>query len=162
MNESTVETTPAGAPIPETMIIKKVKKVASKKADPKPAPKKKEKVEKTEKAPVDRSMADVPPGERKKALVKLLRKLSATTAVNARPIGELAEKLGYSRFDTYSLVSGGTGKAGSNPRCLLATKHVKTAVLEGSGICVYLTASGVKTDFTDLPFVAKVAEKPKK
>lgn len=102
----------------------------------------------------DRSMAsDVTPGERKKLLIKVLRQKKATSAPTALPLSDLCEKLGYTQFDVYGLISGTSGKAGSNPRCLLATGHVKVAVVDEKGRGIYLTAKGNKTDFTEVPFV---------
>lgn len=86
----------------------------------------------------DRSMADVPAMERRDCLVKLLRKLNATSAMTAKPISLLAEKLGYTNYDVYYMCYG---------KCLLATEEiVKTAKLEEHrDLCIYLTAKGQKT-----------------
>lgn len=92
------------------------------------------------------------PGDQKKALVKLLRKVGATKAGSAADLGALATKLGVDRKQVYGMVSGLSGKAGSSPTCLLATGHVKIADLE-DGLAVYLTNKGVKTEFDDRPFV---------
>ena len=109
----------------------------------------------------DRSMAvDVSPGDRRIALVKKMRQLGATNASGAKTAKQLSEKVGYTQFDVYGLVSGTSGKAGSSPRCLIATGHVKPAAVEGEGIGYYLTAKGVKTDFSELPFT-KSSPKPK-
>ena len=107
----------------------------------------------TEKAPRDRSMAKVPPGERKTALVKVMRKLGATGATSSRTIPVLAEATGYTQFDVYGLLRGTSGKADSGPRCLVATGHVKAADTE-EGLAFYLTAKGQKTGFNDIPFVS--------
>lgn len=88
---------------------------------------------------VDRSMSDVPVAERRLALVKLLRKLGATSASTSRPISLLAEKLGYTRYDVYCLVY---------HKFPLATEgFVKVVQLEENpDRSVYLTAKGQKTD----------------
>jgi hypothetical protein len=97
----------------------------------------------------DRSMSDTPPGERKTALIKALRKVGATKLTAAVSITDLATKLGYTHFDVYGLVAGTSGKVGSNPNCLLATGHVKV----NEEKAVYLTPKGAKTDFSGSPFV---------
>ena len=99
----------------------------------------------------DRHMGASPAGDRRVALVKRLRQVGATGPGSSRPLGDLAEKLGLTRFDVYGLVNGTSGEAGSNPRCLVATGHVKTCVQEGvRGACVYLTAKGQKGDLDEL------------
>lgn len=124
---------------------------AEKKNPKKPAPKKTSaKAEKNGK--VDRSMADVPPGERKSALVKALRKLGAVKASSVAKAQDLCKATGYTPFDVYGLVNGTSGKAGSSPTCLSATGHVKVADHE-DGRGYYLTAKGIKTGFDEVPFV---------
>ena len=119
----------------------KVEKAAKTKA-PKKAAKKaetKKTVKKSEAKKADRSMADVPAPERRKALVALLQKRGARKEGTAVSLTECAEKLGYTKFDVYGLVNGTSGKVGSNPRCLVAQGIVKTTVLEGQGLSAYLT-----------------------
>jgi len=112
------------------------------------------KVKKAEKVKADRSMASDPPAERKKALISLLKKMKVTGATKARPVAEIAERLGYTKFDVYGLVNGTSGKAGSSSTCLVATGHAATASIEGErGISIYLTAKGAKTKFDESPFI---------
>ncbi len=127
-NTATVET-PTGKPV----AAKIVKTKAPKKPVAKPATKAKAKVVR------DRSSADVPAAARRLALVKLLRKCQATKATTAKPISFLAEKLGYNPYDVYCLVY--------HKYQLAVEGFVKTAKIEDvKGLCVYLTAKGVKTD----------------
>jgi len=101
-----------------------------------------------------KKMAGVPTTERRANLVKTLRKRRATSARAAVSLETLVGDLGYTRFDVYGLIAGTSGKAGSNPNCLLSTGHVKTAVNEEvRGLSVYLTDKGKKTKFKDRPFV---------
>ena len=97
----------------------KPKAQAKAKAKPKAKPKAKATAKPKEKTPVDRKMAKIPVGERRKNLVKLLKKVNATNAGEAYSIGDLAEKLGYTKFDVYGLVNGTGGEAGSSPNCLV-------------------------------------------
>lgn len=138
----------AAAPKAKPAAVKKKTTPAGKTAKPKA------KAKKT--AEVDRSMAEVPVGDRRIALVKAMRKAHATSAQDALTVEALAEKVGYTKFDVYGLLSGTSGKAGSNPRCLLATGHAKVAdTQDGRGY--YLTAKGTKTSFKEIPFVSKSA-----
>lgn len=144
----------APAPKPKKAAAPKAKSTAVKK---KPTPAKKTAKPKAKKAAeVDLSMSEVPVGDRRIALVKAMRKAHATSAQDALTVEALAEKVGYTKFDVYGLLSGTSGKAGSNPRCLLATGHAKVAdTQDGRGY--YLTAKGVKTNFKEVPFISKSA-----
>ncbi len=95
----------------------------------------------------DRHTADLPVGDRRKAAITALRKLGATSGPAARSIREVAEALGYTHFDVYHLV-------GSARFPLVGEGFVKLAKVEGQkGNSVYLTAKGLKTDFSKPPFV---------
>lgn len=103
---------------------------------------------------VDRTMADLPAGDRKVALVKALRVAKATARAKGVTLATLVEKLGYTSFDVYGLVNGTSGKAGSSPTCLTATGHVGAETPEeGRGLVVWLTPKGAKTKFDEPPFV---------
>lgn len=182
MNESNTVQVPTGATTPGLTHVdvvdtrakaspkaKPAPKAPAKKAAPAPkaksapAPKAKAAAPAKEaKEKVDRSMSEDHPTVRRMKLVKMLRKLGATTATAATPLTTLVEKLGYTRFDVYGLVSGSSGKAGSSPRCLMATGHAKIVDGVEGGKAVYLTAKGVKTDFTESPFSKPTAPVAKK
>lgn len=138
METATPETTPvAAAATPKAKAAPK-KVPAEKKAAKAPA--KKVKAEKTGPSA----------GDRRKELVRYLRKVKAFGVSTSRSISEVAEKSG---LDAYTLISGGTGKAGSNPRCLIATGHAKvTDVEDRPGKSVYLTKKGQDTDFSEDSF----------
>lgn len=94
-------------------------------------------------ARADRSMADVPAETRRRELVKLLKKLGATSPTTARPVQYLAEKIGYTRYDVYCLVY--------HKYQLGVTGIVKTVQLEGvRGLSAYLTAKGAKIDLDEI------------
>jgi hypothetical protein len=96
--------------------------------------------------------------ERRVKVVAALRKLDATTASNAVGLEKLAEKAGVTRAEAYIAVTGGAGKVGSSPTCLMHTGHCKTADVEGvRGIAVYLTPKGKTADLKAEPF-AKAAK----
>lgn len=149
----TTETTPA-APTTEAVPAPKAPRKAKPSAGKAPA---KAAPAKKAASATDRSMADIPAPERKKKLVQLMRKMGATSSGSARSVTELAEKIGYTKFDVYGLLSGTSGKAGSAPACLLATGHVKSVDRE-DGLGFHLTAKGAKTDFTDRPFARPAAK----
>lgn len=144
---ATTESAKPAAPKPE-----KVKKVAEKKAA--------KKVTKKAEKPV-RTTTDLPAGERRITLVKAMRAMKATSAAAARPVAELSAKTGYSNYEVYGLISGNAGKAGSNPRCLLATGFVRVSQLppdSGRGKGYYLTKRGTTTKFDEVPFVRESAK----
>lgn len=91
-------------------------------------------------------------GERKIDLIKCLRKFKAVGSSSARPLSVLAEKTGYDRREVYGMINGLSGKAGSSPTCLSATKHVAISDLPEKELSVYLTPSGRSTTFKDMPF----------
>jgi hypothetical protein len=158
--------------------VKSAKKVAAKKVAPKAKPESKkapakpakkaapkeekpvngkskktpaEKVEKTAERP-DRSAADAPVTDRRIAVVKALRKMNATKATVAVSIGDLAAKLGYTHHDVYCLVF--------HQYPLVVEGFVALATTEEKrGLQAYLTAKGLKTDFSVYPFVKKPAAK---
>lgn len=92
------------------------------------------------------------PGDRKKDLVKVLRKIGAVKAGSAVTFQVAGAKLGITPREAYGLVCGTAGKACSSPTCLAATGHVKIAEHE-DGLSIYLTPKGIKTLFDDRPFV---------
>ena len=89
-----------------------------------------------------RSMANIPAADRRTALLKVLRQAGAIKASTALPIGEAAERLKYTKFDVYGLVCGTSGKAGSAPRCLARTGHVKVTKSDEGGLAIYLSSKG--------------------
>lgn len=92
---------------------------------------------------LDRTAADVPVGDRRLALVKLMRKLRATSADAGVPISELAPKLGYTRYDVYCLAY--------HKYPLAAAGYVKHAAADsGRELCYYLTAKGAKAADDDV------------
>lgn len=93
-------------------------------------------------------------GDRKVSVIKSLQKLGATKSGTAASIDRIAEKSGLDRRTVYGTVNGLTGKAGSDPRCLTTTGHVKVVLHEGVGLAAYLTATGQKADFSTPPFVS--------
>lgn len=98
----------------------------------KPTATKKAKAEKSGKR--DRSMGDVPAKDRRRALVKYLRTARSFSAIDAKPIDVIAEKLGYNEYTTYCLVY---------HKFKLATDGlVKTAKIEGAQMGAYLTKKG--------------------
>mgnify|MGYP006921304410 CR=1 FL=1 len=133
MSEPVTEAMPVGVKVKPT----KPKPVAKAKSVNKPKAKSTEKKVKA-KDKVDRSMSPLPASEQRDALVKLLRKLNATSGATARPLDLLAEKLGYTHYNVYCLVY--------HNRPLIVNGFVKTAkVEEHKGLCAYLTAKGQKT-----------------
>ncbi len=137
MNETatTTETAPA-APTPKAAPRSKPAAKPAKKAPTKATPAKKAAANGTARK-ADRGMADVPAADRRLALVKLLRKVGATSSAAARPVGVLAEKLGYTAYDVYCLAY--------HKYHLAAEGIVKTTTVEGQrGLSVYLTAKGAK------------------
>lgn len=83
----------------------------------------------------DRAMSDIPAADRRKALVKALRAAKATGALAAKPIDELATKLGYGEYDVYCLVY--------HKFKLHVDGIVKTVKLEGAKrLSAYLTKKG--------------------
>lgn len=130
-----VETPVATAPVKVKRAPAKTKPAAKKKAPAKAAPK--ASANGKAKAKASRGMADVPAAQRRVALVKLLRKVGATGAGSAKPVSELAAKLGYTKYDVYCL---------AYHKYHLATAGIlKTTTEEGvRGLVVYLTAKGVK------------------
>jgi hypothetical protein len=93
------------------------------------------------------------PGERKAELVRVLRKVKATSAGNSKSLKDLGDRLGVEPREVYGLVNGTAGKAGSSPTCLAATGHVKVTSLAGEGLSIYLTKKGQETKFDERPFV---------
>jgi hypothetical protein len=102
----------------------------------------------------DRSMNETPASGRKIALVKLMKKVGAFSQTTSRTVEFLAEKLGYTKFDVYGLLSGTSGKAGSSPNCLLAHGIARVGDFPdgGRGKSYFLTAKGQKADFSVPPF----------
>lgn len=147
-NTAVTETTPSAKKSVKKSAPKKVaaKKTSVKKAAPKKDSAKSPAVKKTEKsAPTaDRTMkADVKPFERRLALVKALRKAGAKNIRTAVTVSSLVTSLGYTKFDVYGLLRGTSGKADSNPRCLVA--QGLCSVHQGEeGLAAFLTASGAK------------------
>lgn len=104
----------------------------------------KTKIEKqTKPATKDRSMGDVPAKTRRRELVKLLKKLGATSGTSARPLTELAIKLGYTPYAVY---------------CLVYRKHklaidglIKTVDVEDvKGLSAHLTTKGAKVNLDEI------------
>jgi hypothetical protein len=118
----------------------KAKAAAPVKTAAKKAPAKKTVVaKKADGKKVDRSMASIPAAEQRLAFLKLLRKLGAVSAVTAKPLTVIAEKLGYTEYNVYCL--------GYSKRMLAMEGFVKSIKLEGSReTSYYLTAKGAKTD----------------
>ncbi len=104
----------------------------------KPAPAKK-----VERTPLQQSRID---------LVKALRKTGSKGVTTAVGLQVLADKLKTDRLGVYHLVNGASGKAGSAPTCLVATGHAKVTQVEGTGLAVFLTPKGFKTEFAETPF----------
>ena len=167
-----VETTPVSPTLPVATPVspknrkekrqakQAAKKAAAKKATPagkvapaKAAKKTPAKKAPAEKTPAERFMADIPAPERKKMLVEKMRSKGATKAPSALTIIELADLMGWTKFDVYGLLRGTSGKADSNPNCLIAKGFVQVANVEGKDLAFYLTSSGVKTKFNEAPFV---------
>ncbi len=133
-------------------------KKAARKSASKKAPAKGTKKAPVKKAPV-RVTADAPAGERRVNVVKALRRAGAVSQTQAVPMADLAEKVGYSAYDVYGCVCGHSGKTGSAPTCLVATKHAAVCKHEGvRGLSVYLTKAGQRTKFDEAPFVAGQAD----
>ena len=150
MVDTNVLDSPATANSTQEAPAKSLRKTAAKKKPTKTKIVAAKKVSKTE-AP-DRTMSEVPAGERRVALVKALRQFKAVGAAKARPLADLVAKLGYTRFDVYGLIAGTSGKAGSAPRCLIATGHVAvTKSHPGEGMQVYLTRKGQSWTFDEAP-----------
>ncbi len=90
--------------------------------------------------------------DRRIALVKLLRTMKATSATSAKPVVEVAEKLGYTNHDVYCLAF--------HQFPLAKQGFVKTAKLpDVRGNAIYLTDKGKKTKFDAPPFVSKNGDK---
>lgn len=90
-----------------------------------------------------RNMADVPASDRRLALVKLLRKMGATSASVSRPIDVLADKLGYNQYDVYCL--------GYHKFHLAKQGMIKTVKMEDQKVVsYYLTAEGAKASDEDV------------
>ncbi len=103
------------------------------------APKVAKPAAKKERAKLDRSMSDVPAPQRRLAVVNLLRKLGAKSKTTAQPLGLLATKLGYTRYDVYILCY---------PKYQLSkegfvVQHKEQGAKE---VSYYLTAKGLKND----------------
>ena len=134
MSENAITTveTPAGK-----LVAKATNGRAKAKKPVKPAAKKSA-------AAKDRSAADVPARDRRVALVKLLRKMQATSATAAKPVKALAERLGYNDYDVYCLAY--------HKYPLAAAGLVKTVQVEGvRGLSVHLTAKGAKAGDDQIP-----------
>ncbi len=115
------------------------KRLDAAKAADKKASKPKVKAKKKAAGKTDRSAADVPAGDRRVALVKLLRKLGASSATAARPVPLLAEKLGYNQYDVYCL--------GYHKFPLAVGGFLKSVKHEGQKtVSFYLTAKGMKAE----------------
>lgn len=103
----------------------------------KPAAKGKPKTKTAKATKLDRSAADEPANVRRTKLIQLLRKMKATASGSARPISELAAKLGYTPYDVYCL--------GYEKYKLFQEGYLKHTSLEGSReTYFYLTAKGAK------------------
>lgn len=90
-----------------------------------------------------RDMADAPASDRRLALVKLLRKMGATSASTSRPIDALANKLGYNQYDVYCL--------GYHKFHLAKQGMIKTVKMEDQKVVsYYLTAKGAKASDEDI------------
>ena len=154
---ATPETTPAADQAPKTPRKSPTPKAASagkKNAQTAKATIAKAKTTKV-KGPAKPKADRTPAGERRAEVVKVLRKAGAKSAADAKGLDFVAEKMGNGTLpiDVYRLVSGGSGKAGSSPTCLIATGHCKTAEVEGvKGLAVYLTKKGQDADLKSPPF----------
>lgn len=129
----------------KTVKVKKAKKAESKKS-PKAAKASKLSSAAKPAKTVNRAMGEGTPTDRRMKLVKALRSAGATKATAAKSMEYLATKTGFTRFDVYGLLRGTSGKADSNPRCLVATGHASIVSIEGQGLSAYLTAKGLKKD----------------
>jgi len=141
----------AKVPAGKATVKKATKKTATKKTATKKAAPVKAKAEATANGR-SRSMGTEAPGIRRRKLVQMLRKLGATKASSARSIDDLAGRCKYTRFDTYGLLRGTSGKADSNPRCLVAAGYAAVGMIEGQGLSAYLTAKGAKSKLEGAPF----------
>jgi hypothetical protein len=101
-------------------------------------------------------------GDRRRTVVEALRRAKATSVSKALGVGDLAEKSGLDHRLVYGACNGLAGKAGSDPRCLVATGHVAAARVppkdeakDGAGtLGFYLTPKGAKGKLDVPPFVA--------
>lgn len=140
--------TPKAKPAPKAKATAKpAPKAKVEKADPKAkggkkaaAPKAKVKKASGEAPKADRSMADVPVATRRAALLAWLKKVGAKTVASAKPVSEIADALGYNRYDVYCLVY--------HKYFLFTEGYVKTEKVENANgrqeLGAYLTAKGLK------------------
>jgi outer membrane biosynthesis protein TonB len=147
VTETPVET-PKAKKTPKAKPSKEKAKSTKKDSGKKPS----KKVDESKEGP--KTDTSIPAGDRRKKVVQALRTLSATVASSSVNLEKIGSKTGLQRYDVYGAISGHTGKAGSDPRCLLATGLVKTK--DGDeGLEVYLTAKGKSTTFDVPPFAGR-------